>query len=260
MHIIRSLKTAVIGTFAAGFILSGTAGAAPIDVARVLDNGSAASQMFSSGDLTGTLTTLSASAFDAMTVSQLTSNFDAIIIGCCDGTNINADWATRLLPYLNAGGGIVWENPYSANLSDLAPAITANGPTGPNGPWTITTTVAGLTDGITNQFINNHIGITAFSSDFNVFLTGGGGTVQGLYGEFAGGGRMVLTGPDSFLHSSRGAAGASGNQYNLALNSLNWVTSGSASVPEPAAMAFLCAGLAAIGFARHRRARGRDPQ
>ncbi len=254
MRLLRNLKTSLIGTVAAGLVILATATSAPINVARVLDQGSAASQMFSSGDLTGTLTTLSASSFDAMTVSQLTSSFDAIVIGCCDSTNINADWASRLLPYLNAGGGIVWENPYSTNLSKLAPAITANGPTGPNGPWTITTTVAGITDGITNEFINNHIGITAFSSEFSVFLTGGSGSVQGLYGEFSCGGRMVLTGPDSFLHSSRGAAGASGNQYNLALNSLNWVTSGSASVPEPASFAVLGLGLAGLCLTRRKRA------
>jgi hypothetical protein len=52
------------------------------------------------------------------------------------------------------------------------------------------------------------------------------GTVVGLYGEFSGGGRMVLSGPDNNFHGVRneGAFRRGRNQYKLLLNALRWVS------------------------------------
>ncbi len=61
----------------------------------------------------------------------------------------------------------------------------------------------GLTAGIVDSFVNNHIRFTAWEPALSPFLTKNGNTV-GLYGEFAGGGRIVLTGPDQDYHSDRG--------------------------------------------------------
>jgi hypothetical protein len=120
----------------------------------------------------------------------------------------------------------------------------------------ITDAVPGLTDGILDGaectgsqiktcFANTHLGFTNWQAPLAPFLEMTGrrgktdgtvvddpllapwsGTVVGLHGEFPGGGRAVVTGPDNNLHGGRdgGAFRRGRNQYNLLLNALRWVS------------------------------------
>jgi hypothetical protein len=179
-----------------------------------------ASQLFSSGDLSGSFVTIDAATFNALSVAQLRANFDVLIFTWISDPGINADWNTRLLPYMALGGGILFEDP--GNISDLAPGVTASVfNTSPAG-MAISAVVPGLTDGINNSFANNHIRFTAWDPALSPFITRGSDVV-GLYGQF-GAGCIVLTGPDQHFHGFRGAGGFAGNQYNLLLNEVNWVT------------------------------------
>ena len=198
---------------AAGNLKGGSALSAashPITVAGVGANFgiAAASQIFSSGDLAGTFVTIDATAFNAMSVAQLRASFDVLIFTWISTSAINADWNTRLLPYMALGGGIIFEDP--GNLADLAPGVTAfNFDTGGAG-ITVSATVPGLTDGIVNSFVNNHIGFSAWDPALSPFLDLSG-TVVGLFGHF-GSGCIVLTGPDQHFHGFRGAGNPAGNQ------------------------------------------------
>ena len=219
--------------------------------------------MFSSGDLDGSVTNLSIADFNSMTPAALAANYDVLLFGWTsdDVSSIDADWNTRLLPYLNAGGGVIFEQP--DNISDLSPAVTASNTVLKNGTAVYTVSnVPGLTDGIGNAFFNSHIAFTAWSSELQPFLTAersGVSYVVGLYGEIGtNGGRIVLTGPDQDFHAARGNSGAFGNQYNLLVNELQWVSSGVAAnqaIPEPSTL-FSVVGLlstAALFSLRQRR-------
>ena len=238
---------------------------AAITVARIRGGGyRAANTVFSSGDLDGSITNLSIADFNSMTPAQLASTYDVLLFGWTGGdvSSINADWNTRLLPYLNAGGGVIFEQP--DNLSDLLPAVAASEENFKSGSaiYDVSAAVPGLTDGISNLFFNSHIVFTAWSSELQPFLTaekGGVSYVVGLYGEIGNnGGRIVLTGPDQDLHGVRGGAGSAGNQYNLLVNELRWVSSGVAAnqaIPEPSTL-FSVVGLlstAALFSLRRRR-------
>lgn len=176
-----------------------------------------------------TFTPVSEAAFNAMSVAQLRANFDVLIFTWISDPAVNADWNTRLLPYMALGGGIIFEDP--GNLLDLAPGVTAmNFDTGAAG-LTVSAAVPGLTDGIANSFDNNHIKFTAWDPRLSPFLDLNG-IVVGLWGDFPGCGRIVLTGPDQHFHGFRGAGNPAGNQYNLLLNEVRFVTEGkSCEVP-----------------------------
>ena len=179
----------------------------------------AAGDICASGDLSCTYTNVGISAFNAMTPAQLRSNYDVLIFEWTNSNTLNADWNTRLLPYLQLGGGVIFEDP--GNVGDLAPAAIGNS-AGASG-ITVSASVPGLTDGITNSFVNSHMRFTSWDPNFSPFLTGSSGVI-GLYGQF-GAGRAVLTGPDNHYHAHSGG-GAAGNQYNLLINEIEWVTSG----------------------------------
>ena len=93
----------------------------------------------------------------------------------------------------------------------------------------VTTAVAGLTDGINSFFDNNHIEFATFDSwslglsPFLSFTSGlHPGAVVGLRGRF-GAGCIVLTGPDQDYHGSRGGNANQSNQYNLLVNEIRFV-------------------------------------
>jgi hypothetical protein len=137
------------------------------------------------------------------------------------------DWTDRLLPYLQLGGGVIYEDPN--NVADLTDVVgvghTSNG--GDIGTFAVTAAVPGLTDGINSSFENNHIEFSSWPLAMAPFLSfsSDGGTTNptvGLYGKF-GTGCIVLTGPDQDYHGLRGGPGFEANQYNLVLNELRFV-------------------------------------
>ena len=174
-------------------------------------------QIFSSGDLAGSFTILSSTTFNAKSVGELRSEFDVLLFPSLSTSTVNADWTTRLAPYLAFGGGIIFED--DGNAGDLAPGVTATVITSFGA--TISTPVAGLTDGITTSITSSHMTFTAWDPALSPFLMSGTNVV-GLYGQI-GSGCIVLTGPDFDDHSIRGATGSAGNGYNFLLNAVQFV-------------------------------------
>jgi hypothetical protein len=174
----------------------------------------------SSGDLFCTVTRINEAAFNALTVPQLRAAYDVLLITWASDPSLNADWSTRLLPFLNAGGGVIFDGD-SGNPGDLFPAVTASGSGG--GSSTVTAVIPGLTGGIINSVANNHVVFTAWDPAFTPFLALGG-SVTGLAGNI-GNCRAVLTGPDQDYHAQRSASAGSSarNQYDLLVNEIAWV-------------------------------------
>ena len=181
--------------------------------------------VFSSGDVAGSMTRISAATFNAMTPAQLRASYDVLLFTWATGAGLNADWNTRLLPYLNAGGHVIWED--DSNMSDLAPELTGGGYYS-GSPYTVAS-VPGLTAApgvaISNVLTYAHFTIGSYSSRLHPFITAAGATI-GAYGSYSGGGRMVITGDDQDYHEHRGS-----NGYNLMVNILNWVGAGSCTGP-----------------------------
>ena len=195
--------------------------------------------------------TLKAKQFNEMSITDL-AKIDVLIFFWKTSDNVNADWDMRLLPYMDAGGGIIFEDPN--NVGDLATGVSILGGSGSgSGPITVTiASIDGLTTGTVpydfidgddmsadSTFTNNHI-IFAEPGPFDAlqpFLTLKTGTdewVVGLYGEFDPtpdddlglSGRIVLTGLDNGWHGRLGGSTEQDNHYKLLFNEICWVLSG----------------------------------
>ena len=171
---------------------------------------------FSSGDVAGSITRISETAFNAMTPAQLRASYDVLLVTWSSDPVLNGDWTTRIQPYLNLGGKVVWED--DNNIGDLAPEVIGAG-TRVLGPFTVTS-VPGLTDApgipINGTFENAHTVEASWSAALHPFIDNAGQTI-GLYGNYPGGGTLILTGPDQDYHAIRGD-----NAYNLILNILRY--------------------------------------
>jgi hypothetical protein len=208
--------------------VSGHAGASgPIRVAGIGGNygNQAANQIFASGDLAGSITRVySTSAFNAMSPADLRASYDVLLITWASDPGLNLDWNTRILPYMALGGDVIYEDP--DNIGDLAPAVIGQ-EYDAGGPFSVAA-VQGLTDGIDNSFVNRHTRYTSWDPLLQPFITSGSDTI-GLYGAF-GSGRIILTGPDQDFHAVRGFGDPYGNQYNLLVNEVRWVSQSSLAV------------------------------
>ena len=163
---------------------------------------------YGAGDLSGSYSNITPAEYNAMSLSDLMA-YDVMVLLWNTPTEFVLDWAGKAGPFVEAGGGFWWDGD-SNNLDDLAPIVSATSE-GCGSPWTLDT-VPGLTDGITNEFVNCHV---VFGGEHAAWLTpmgtdGAGQTVQ-MYGEY-GGGRVYLTGPDHDYHAEKGAGGDAGNQ------------------------------------------------
>ncbi len=199
----------------------------------------AVAEIFSSGDLTGTATTLDVASFNALSVADLRASYDVLYIPWLSGAAANLDWTTRVLPYLQAGGGVVFEDPDS--VGQLAPAVIGAVAENGAGNLVITANVPGLTDGIDpSTFANTHIAFSSWIAGFFPFMvdTSNGNTV-GLYST-AFGGHIVLTGPDQNFHSIRGS-----NQYQFEIQEIQFASAGAPLTVTPAPPSLI---LAVVGF------------
>lgn len=218
---ITAMNEGATGTFTFQILPDTTVRSIRVAAIGANDGTRAADMIFSSGDLPGSVTRLSTAQFNALTGAQLRASYDVLIVTWNTPNNLNIDWTTGIKPFLDFGGGVIWEDP--VNIGKLKPAINGQA-LDSGGPYTIMP-VAGITDGVTSSFVNRHTRYLSWDPHFAPFIMSGADVV-GLYGQFENGGRMILTGPDNDYHAVRAAGGAAGNQYNMLVNEIQWVAPG----------------------------------
>ena len=165
-----------------------------------------------------------------MTPAALRSSFDVLVFQWPGDPTIDADWVTRLEPYMALGGGVIWEEP--SNLGDIA-AIVSLGTIPDRTPpgYSVTAVVPGLTDGITGDFENSHIEFATWDVGLASFIDHSGppAATVALYGKPStlgpAAGCMVITGPDNDFHAAKLGTTEQVNMYNLLVNELRWVIS-----------------------------------
>ncbi len=181
----------------------------------------------------GIVTEASAAAFNALSLAQL-SAYDLLVVGWQGSGSFNLDWNSILLPYIQAGGGLIFEAPGEiGDLTNTGFTITEQ-----NGSNDIASYDNFFGPAV---FTNTHMAITALSSDWTCRMLNTNGNCNLATGEF-GAGRAIIGGYDSFFHET--------GSFDYIVNQANWVTSGRATVSEPSTFAILSLGL--IGFLARR--------
>lgn len=190
---------------------------------------------------------VSESIWNTTSATDLAASYDVLVFGWILSSSVNADWSTKLLPYLNAGGNVIWEDP--GNLGDLAGSGLTFG-SGGSGPDNFTVVIPGLTDsGALHQ--SEHYGISSFSSDWTEIGATSNGVTLTVLQTFASGGTMIVNGPDNFYHDPN----AANPEHIFARNMVNYALSDSVAVPVPSALPLLGTGLLVLGIFRRRRAK-----
>lgn len=180
-------------------------------------------------DLPGTFEFIDMAVFNSLSVEELRESFDVLIFPWQGNSSIDAQWESRLVPFMQLGGGIIWED--ELNVGDLEPAITGTGGfLGGNGMH-ISDQVPILTDGITNELGNAFIWFDDYDQPpLSPFIMHPAGHTVGLWGK-VGQGCFVGSGVLSNYYGHK-SAGWMLNYYNLALNKLLFVATGCGNVED----------------------------
>ncbi|NQW19435.1 MAG: hypothetical protein HQ477_01740, partial [Chloroflexi bacterium] len=177
-----------------------------------------------------TVTRISTTTYNGMTPDELRAAYDVLIF-TWNSASANTDWVTRIEPYIALGGGVIFED--NTNIGQLAPAVYGTGASGSN--IKLSTIYAGLTDGILDDFVNNHIKFTSWLPDFTPFIQADISGITEVVGLYGGSdiGCMVVQGPDMDFHGLRSGSAAAFNQYQMLLNEVKFVTSGCSVADDP---------------------------
>lgn len=207
-------------------------------------------------------------ALNAMSVADLIATYDILVVPWQISSTADLDWDSRILPFIEAGGGVLWEDPTNVGDGDLSTSGVA------------LTSDSGIYPGITGDeislvppFDSNgaigwyhiHFGITGHDGDWFPYSTDIDGGIHGVGGAF-GAGRMLIGVSDNLYHPlMSNTDAASVGAYNLLINEIFWLRTGSVDgivrvhIPVPTlsqwSFILLFVLLAFVGITRLRRTR-----
>ena len=230
------MKKSMLGSLAAATLLFAAAPAAPAAVTIGLTgdpeadnwNLANATTLAASYGPGSSASRIDATTFNSLSVAQLLSTYDLLVMGWFGSTSYNFDWTTRLLPYITGGGAVIFEDP--ENLSDLAGSGLTFG----------FNTSAGTYSGVfgPNDFTTSHFSFTTSGSWDCFYTSATAGNCLAASNTF-GSGAIIVSGPDEFWHDL--------NIENDAFlkAEADFVL---AAVPEPSVLALLALAFAGFGF------------
>lgn len=205
--------------------------ALPIRMAGIGNNGGtmAFNSVFESGDREGSMDRITAEEYNALTVPQLRENYDVLLFTWASSTSVDADWDTRIKPYIDMGGSVFWED--EQNIGDLAAEVDGSEFNGSFGDEYGIISQEGtpnevLTDnGVIGSFVNHHIRLNTVDPSWTTYITDPTGDIPlAIFKVFESSGRMIVQGPDQDFHAVRMSGNPAGNQYQFILNQLDWLT------------------------------------
>ena len=203
-------------------------------------------QVFSSGDRPGSIDRISNAQFDAIFTSQATysdkanvlkAKYDVLMFTWSSPNDPNINWPL-VTAYLNAGGSVFLDGDYNnvTNLYDgtSSSVVGIHDDGSSNCGYTIVSPApfpALVANGINGCFVNNHLSISSFPSWMAAYITVGAKSlaVAGIYPN-GNHGRLIVQGPDQDFHADRGAGGTAGNQYQIILNQLDFMSANQAGI------------------------------
>jgi len=209
-------------------------------------------------------------ALNAMSVADLITTYDILVVPWQISSSANLDWDSRILPFIAAGGGVLWEDPTNVGDGDLSASgvglTTSNVYPGITGDE-ITLVSPFDTNGAIGWY-HIHFGITGHDGGWFPFSTDIDGGIHGVGGTF-GAGRMLIGVSDNLYHPlmSNTADAAAVGAYNLLVNEIFWLRTGSVTghatpdehIPVPTlsqwSFILLFVLLAFVGATRLRRTR-----
>ncbi|MCD6011572.1 MAG: C-terminal target protein, partial [Flavipsychrobacter sp.] len=203
-------------------------------------------QVFSSGDRTGTIARISNGAFDAIIASGannaakatlLKAQYDVVMFTWASPHDANISWGL-IQEFLNLGGSVFIDGDY-ANIGNLnvSGGIVGMQNEGSSGCSYVIVAPAPfpslVANGINGCFVNNHLSVSSWPSWMHAYIKASDNTTtMAIAGIYPSGnhGRLIVQGPDQDYHAYRGASsypwggGASGNQYQIILNQVDFLS------------------------------------
>ena len=209
----------------------------------------ATNEIYANGDLVGKVDRPAWNDYREITTADLINNYDVLVIphNTADW-QYDIDWHTRIIPFLAAGGGVIWES-YITTTADTTGLITAqqgqrylcaNGTVcwipnsglglSPVAPVNVIS-VPGLTDGITSDFTHTDGYFVswdpALSPVLDISAVDLGTIVYGLQGQYDAG-RIVLTESSADSDALSTGTPQEANSYNWLINKIRWTASSTA--------------------------------
>lgn len=206
-------------------------------------------EVFSSGDRAGSIARISNAQFDAIFASQTTDAarasalknvYDVLMFTWASPNDNNITWGL-ITAYLNLGGSVFFDGDY-ANVDNLYDG-TSNSVVGYGTGVTYGCNYDLVTpapfpslvaNGVSGCFANDHLVVTSWPSWMEAYITAenfsGTEFTLAIAGIYPGGnhGRLIVQGPDQDYHADRGASGTAGNQYQMILNQMDFLSANQA--------------------------------
>lgn len=207
-------------------------------------------------------------ALNAMSVADLIATYDILVVPWQISSTADLDWDSRILPFIEAGGGVLWEDPTNVGDGDLSTSgvgLTSSSSIYPGITGDEISLVPPFDSNGAIGWYHIHFGITGHDGDWFPYSTDIDGGIHGVGGEF-GAGRMLIGVSDNLYHPlMSNTDAASVGAYNLLINEIFWLRTGSVDgivrvhIPVPTlsqwSFILLFVLLAFVGITRLRRTR-----
>lgn len=185
------------------------------------------------GDGYDSWSAITTSDFNRMDTETLLSRYDTLIMPSLTPPSMDANWTTILMPYLEAGGSILWQD--ARNIGDLVfSGLTLTDRTDMYSnlePEAVTLwDEFGAFDA--QVVLQPEYGISKVKPEWNVWAMADDDQILGVYQEFESGGRIIISVSDSLAKPSYFQQ-ENVPFFQLTTNQLNWLNYAEEDIDVP---------------------------